>query len=289
MKTAAETLQQAALQLREAGIQNSRFEAEVLLAHVLGTERGALLLDLKQIIQPALLETFLTHINRRAAGEPSAYITDQREFWSLTFEVSSATLIPRPDSETLVELATLQWPRDTALRVLDLGTGSGCLLLSVLKEYPNAIGLGLDRSQAALKIAKRNAERLGLGQRAHFICGDWAQALSGSFHLILANPPYVRLDAPLSREVVDFEPASALFAGPDGLEAYRLILPQLAQLLAPEGQAFIEIGVDQAQDVCQLAKQCGYISTVHPDLTGRPRCIQIKKSKKALGIPYGSG
>jgi release factor glutamine methyltransferase len=263
--------------LRAAAARIERFDAEVLLAAALGVDRGALLLAPDRRFSP---ELFDSHVARREAGEPVAYITGHREFWSLDLLVTPAVLIPRPDSETLIEaaLATGISP----LSILDLGTGSGALLLAALSEWPAATGLGIDASAAALAVAGRNAERLGLAGRAAFRPGNWGQGLTGRFDLILCNPPYVETGAELAVDVRDHEPASALFAGPEGLDDYRRLVPQLPALLAPGGIAVIEIGWTQAAAVLALATAAGLAGAVRHDLAGRDRCIVLRHANALL-------
>jgi release factor glutamine methyltransferase len=255
--------------LRAASARIDRFDAEVLLAAVLGVERGALLLNPDRVFVPVVFDA---QVARRASGEPVAYITGHREFWSLDLLVTPDVLIPRPDSETLIEAALASGINPAT--ILDLGTGSGALLLSALTEWPAATGLGIDASPAALAVATRNAERLGLANRARFQPGDWGQGLTEHFDLILCNPPYVETGADLARDVRDHEPASALFAGADGLDDYRRIMPQLAGLLAPGGIAVVEIGHTQAAAVAALV--VGAEVTTCQDLAGRDRCLVVK-------------
>jgi release factor glutamine methyltransferase len=246
-----------------------RLDAELLLAHALGIERQALLLDLDRPVPP----DFAALVERRAAQEPVAYITRTRGFWTIDLTVGPGVLVPRADSETLIEAAVAHFPdRAAPLRVLDLGTGPGTLLLAVLAEYPAAQGLGIDASPVALDYARRNAAALQLGGRAAFRQGDWAAQVDGVFDLILANPPYVADDEPLPDEV-RFEPADALFAGPDGLDAYRAIAPTLPRLLSPGGIACVEIGHRQAAAVGGLLVAQGLSVNVHQDLGGRDRCV----------------
>lgn len=255
--------------LRAAAARIDRFDAEVLLAAVLGVERGALLLDPDREFEPDLFDA---PVSRRAAGEPVAYITGHREFWSLDLLVTPAVLIPRPDSETLIEAALASGISPAT--ILDLGTGSGALLLAALTEWPAATGLGIDASTAALAVAAQNAERLGLAPRAMFRLGDWGQGLPDRFDLILCNPPYVETGADLAPDVRDHEPASALFAGADGLDDYRRLVPQLVGLLAPGGIALVEIGHTQAAAVAALV--VGAEVTTCRDLAGRDRCLVVK-------------
>jgi len=249
-----------------------RLDAELLAAHLIGVDRGDLLL--RHLDDDIDARSFGLLVERRMADEPVAYILGHREFWSLDFRVTPDTLIPRPDSETLVEAALAA--AGPAPRVLDLGTGSGCLLLSVLHERPGGWGLGVDRSSGAVKVAAYNAERLGLEDRAAFIVGDWAGAIGGRFDLILANPPYVGTAERLDREVAGYEPGSALFAGVDGLDDYRRIIPGLRAILTPGGSAHLEIGHAQADFVSEIAVAEGFASVLHRDLAGRPRCVSLR-------------
>jgi release factor glutamine methyltransferase len=261
-------LREAALRI---GGETPRLDAEVLLAHALGQDRGWVLLNRDVKIDTQAYEKLVV---RRVAGEPVAYITGAREFWSLRLKVTPDVLIPRPDSETLIEAALGSGV--TPARILDLGTGSGALLLAALSEWPGATGLGVDRSPAALAVAAENAALLRLAGRAAFRQGDWGQGLDARFDLILCNPPYVEDAAPLSAEVRDHEPASALFAGPDGLDDYRRLIPQVPALLAPGGVAVVEIGHTQAAAVVALAAAVGLCSVVKQDLAGRDRCLVLR-------------
>jgi release factor glutamine methyltransferase len=263
----------AADALRGAAARIERLDAEVLLADLLGVARMELLLRQDQMVDAA---AFGSRVARRAAGEPVAYITGHREFWSLDFAVTPAVLIPRPDSETLIEAAVAAHAGDAALRILDLGTGSGALLLAALHQFPVGFGVGIDRSAAAVAVAAANAMRLELADRAAFVIGDWGTALDARFDLILANPPYVEDAAPLAPDVRDHEPASALFAGAEGLDAYRIMIPTLPALLAADGTAQVEIGADQAEAVTALAVDAGLCSSLTRDLAGHARCLTLR-------------
>ena len=268
-----EALAAAARQL-ESVSDTARLDAELLMAHALGTERETMLLDRLEGEAPG---EFAALLERRQAHEPMAYITGAREFWSLPIAVGPGVLIPRPDSETLIEAALEMLADRPPARILDLGTGSGALLLAALAEWPGATGLGVDRSDAALACAAANAERLGLGERARFVKGDWASEIGGQFDLVLSNPPYVENGASLVPEIRDFEPREALFAGTDGLDAYRALIPGIPRILAPGGIACLEIGADQARSVAELVAQTGLKSAVRKDLAGRDRCIVIHR------------
>ncbi|QJQ32021.1 peptide chain release factor N(5)-glutamine methyltransferase [Sphingomonas lacunae] len=249
----------------------ARLDAELLMAHALGIERDRLLLDGDRLPIP---DGFAAMVERRMAHEPVAYIIGYRDFWTIRLAVGPGVLIPRPDSETLIEAALAHFPeRRAPLRILDLGTGPGTLLLAVLSELPEAHGLGIDASDVALDYARANAASLGLDDRAVFRTGDWATGLGGVFDLILCNPPYVESDTMLDRQVADFEPAGALFAGPEGLDEYRRILPMLPPLLTPDGLAVVEIGAGQRDAVSALAELEGLRVKCRSDLAGRDRAI----------------
>lgn len=251
-----------------------RLDAEVLLAHHLGCTRMEMLLDPARLVKGAGLPTLLA---RRMRGEPVAYITGHREFWSLDLLVTPDVLIPRPDSETLIE-AAVEYFQDRAppRTVLDLGTGSGALLLAALSHWPLARGVGIDASEAALAVARRNAQRLTLSERATFGLGDWHG--NGAAHdLILCNPPYVATTETLPSDVIDWEPHGALFAGPEGLDDYRRIAPLLGAQLEAGGVACIEIGATQAEAVTALFGASGMRVGVRHDLAGLSRCLIVTK------------
>jgi release factor glutamine methyltransferase len=252
----------------------ARLDAELLMAHLFGTSRSELLLRHMRDPEPP---GFAALVERRAAHEPVAYITGSQEFYGLPFIVTPATLIPRGDSETLVAAALERKP--DAARVLDLGTGSGALLLAVLAHCRAAQGIGIDRSPEAVAVAARNAEQLGLRPQASFREGDWHAAgwakTLDTFDLVLCNPPYVESGAALDRQVADFEPATALFAGPEGLDDYRVLIPQLRGLMNPDALAVLEIGANQAQGVGALAAASGFAVELRRDLAGRARALLL--------------
>ena len=278
--TAREALRRGAERLAAAGVPNPRLEARLLLCHAAGLAPEALLRDLDQPVDPAGFDdVFDACLDRRAGREPLALILGRQEFWSLCFAVSPATLVPRADSEAVVEAALAARPDPAApLRVLDLGTGTGCLLLAVLHERPAAWGVGVDLSPDAARLAARNAGALGLAHRAAFACADWDAPLRGTFDLVLSNPPYVRTEdiAGLMPEVARHEPARALDGGADGLTAYRRILARLPTLLAPDGAAVLELGESQAAAVGALAAAAGLPrQAVRPDLAGVGRALTL--------------
>ena len=247
-------------------------DAELLLAHALGIQREQLLLRPPTDIPPE----FGQLIARRAAGEPVAYIIGKRAFWTIEVEVTPDVLIPRPDSETLIDAAVAHFHgRDGPKCILDLGTGSGALLLAALDQWPQATALGVDNSPAALAVAQRNADRLGMSDRAELRTGDWADGIAERFDLILCNPPYVATAAELGPGVSEHEPHAALFAGADGLDAIRILAPQFPHLLNPGGLAAVEIGFDQADSASTLLARDGLAACVAHDLAGRARAILL--------------
>ena len=248
--------------LKAAGFDNPGLEARLLERHAKG--------------DPDILAALLA---RRLAHEPMAYIVGLQGFWTLDLEVSPATLIPRPDSETLIEAALAALPDRHAVRaILDLGTGTGCLLLAAMVEFPEAWGLGVDIVPSALSLAARNAAKSGMADRAAFVCADWTAPLAGQFALILANPPYIESAAiaGLMPEVAAHEPVSALDGGADGLGAYRRLLPALPGLLAPGGVAILEIGLGQAPGIADLARRAGLAQVaLRADLGGVARALVL--------------
>lgn len=282
--TVAQALRGAAARLADTS-DTARLDAELLLAHVLGVSRSDMLLRHMQDDAPA---SFAKLIERRAAHEPVAYIIGAQEFFGLSFKVSPAVLIPRGDSESVVQAALDAAP--DAKNVLDCGTGSGALVLAFLAERPDAMGIGVDRSPDALAIARGNAQSLGLAARAAFRLADWTKPgwpyELGQFDCIIANPPYVEDDAALDRQVREYEPGGALFAGSDGLDDYRILIPQLPDLLKPQGVAVLEIGAAQAAAVSAIAGDHGFAVEVRQDLGGRDRALVLRLR---LGKAAGSG
>lgn len=221
-----------------------RLDARVLARHVLQCDDAALIMRSRETPEPSVRASYRDAILRRSNGEPVAYITGEKEFWGLNFRVNESTLVPRADSECLVEAVLAAVDRTGALRILDLGTGSGCLLCALLDALPNATGLGVDISAVAAATARENARRLGMGARAQFLASNWFGAITGRFDIVVANAPYIPTGdaAGLSRDVSDFEPHGALFAGADGLDAYREILAGLPAFLTDGACAAFEYG-----------------------------------------------
>ena len=242
------------------------------MAHALGTTREQLLLRHLDDPTPA---AFAPLIDRRLTHEPIAYITGTRDFWTISLAVGPGVLIPRPDSETLIEAAVEHFRGRAPATVLDLGTGPGTLLFAALAEWPEAKGLGIDESERAGEYFEINADDLGMEDRARFKLGNWAHETKGQFDLILCNPPYIATDEQLPVEVRDHEPGGALFAGGDGLDDYRIIASELPRLIAPRGMAAIEIGATQAAAVSGLLAAQGLKVAIRRDLAGRDRCLVV--------------
>jgi release factor glutamine methyltransferase len=271
--------------LRDSHIETAELDARILTGAALGLDLTGVITSAARLLtsdEAAALEDFTA---RRIAGEPVARVTGHKEFWGLSLKLSAETLVPRPDTETLVELA-LEMVRVTAdpnrpLRIADIGTGSGAILLALLSEWPQAQGVGTDISADALQTAHINAVRLGLADRARFVNDDYAAGLSGRFDLIVSNPPYVRSAeiADLAIEVRDHDPLRALDGGSDGFDAYRVLIPQAIPLLLPGGVLAVEVGHDQSQGVAQLMTAAGLTLERPPkaDLAGIPRAVAGRK------------
>lgn len=273
MKHIARALARATAQL-SCTSDTPRLDAELLMAAALGIARDKLILDPPNFVIPA---AFFEMVDRRLAREPIAYITGHRAFWTIDLDIGPGALIPRPDSETLLAAAVEHFAGTAGpSRILDLGTGPGTLLLAALDEWPKATGLGVDASPIALSYAQRNAERLGLAGRAALQIGDWASGLKNRYDLILCNPPYVAVDAKTGSGVAAYEPAEALFAGPDGLDDYRRLAPVIGSLLANGGLAAIEIGHDQGDSAAALFIAEGHAPLLARDLADRPRALLIR-------------
>ncbi len=278
MSPIARALDQAARTL-SATSDSPRLDAELLMAEALGIDRDRLLLD------PPAPKTvparFAAMVERRASGEPIAYITGRRAFWDIELHVGPGALVPRPDSEVLIASAVEHFTGTAGpQRILDLGTGPGTLLLAALDIWKGSTGVGVERSRQALSYAAANARRLGLEQRADLRVGDWATGITERFDLILCNPPYVGTGDELGPGVREFEPEEALFAGEDGLDSHRVLAPQLARLLTEDGFAAIEIGADQATAALAILGASGLQPRLAHDLANRPRAVLLTPPRR---------
>jgi release factor glutamine methyltransferase len=257
------------------GIETAALDARVLIAHALGLTRLDLLTQKDHVLTEEDIEKIAPLIERRLVHESVARILNCREFWGLPFQMNEATLEPRPDSETLIEAALRITP--TPSKILDLGTGTGCLLLALLHEWPEAIGLGIDIAPRAIEQAIKNAERLALNDRATFQQGNWFDGINERFDLIISNPPYIRKDEipTLDDEVKNYDPLTALDGGKDGLTPYRLLIPQLKDFLMPQGHVLFEVGHTQGRDVEALLHEASFHGIrTHKDINGVGRVVE---------------
>jgi release factor glutamine methyltransferase len=288
---------EAAAALSAAGVAEPRRLARRLISGALAIPQLDLFghpdrtLDEQQISQVWAL------LRRMAAGEPLSRIFERREFWGLEFSLSADTLDPRPETETVIEAVLRREPdRSAPRRILDLGTGTGCLLLALLAEFPAASGVGIDIAEGAVRTAARNAVKLGLADRTHFVVGDWAAAVSGKFDAILANPPYIASEALalLPREVARHDPWRALDGGEDGLRSHRKIAAAAPRLLSPDGILATEIGAGQADTVATIMTSIGLlVDGIEKDLAGIARCViarpapHVRRRQKKVGMRFG--
>ncbi|WP_374252544.1 peptide chain release factor N(5)-glutamine methyltransferase [Xanthobacter sp.] len=288
--------------LAAGGMETPELDARLLLAHALGCPPGELLSHGAAPAAPDILAATEALLARRLAGEPVARIFGHKEFWSLTFRLSPDTLVPRPDTETLVEAALSLFPdRAAPLRILDLGTGTGAILAALLSERPAATGIAVDRSENAARTARDNLEANGLAGRASVLVADWGTALAGGFDLVVSNPPYITEDemAGLAVDVRLHDPRLALVAGADGLAAYRIIAADLPRLLKPGGAAVLELGAGQEPAVAALVQAAGLglLGPARADLGGIPRALYARwpgaahppADEKRLGTFEGNG
>jgi release factor glutamine methyltransferase len=276
----AAAIDETAKRLAAAGIEEARREARLLLAEATGWEVASIVAHPERELNERQADGLAELLRRRVAREPLSRILGWREFWSLRFALGPDTLDPRPDSETLIEAALALVGRNRTLSVLDLGTGSGCLLLAFLNEVPNARGLGIDLSQGAIAMAEANARSLGLAGRVRFRLGDWGTDLPEQFDLVLCNPPYIPEGdiAGLAPEVARFDPLLALAGGSDGLDAYRRLSDELPRLLLPGGSAIVEIGAGQAPAAAAILAAGGLVpSGSRADLAGTVRCLILEQ------------
>ena len=264
-----------ATQNLQATSETPRLDAELLMAHALQIGRSTLLLQIRDLTAPPEFDEL---ISRRAAHEPVAYILGRQDFWDLSLEVTPDVLIPRGDSETLIEAAQKHFATIAPpMRIIDLGTGSGALLLASLSLFPEATGIGIDASAAALAVAQRNADSLGFANRCRLLHASWRNngwaGHLGTFDLILCNPPYVESALPLMPSVQNYEPHLALFSGTDGLDDYSILIPQIPALLSASGIAIFEIGAGQTKAVTEIADAAGLTTIADADLAGIPRAL----------------
>ena len=273
-----------ATRLQSAGIESSELDARLLVGQALGLDLTGMIAAAGRVLTPEESSRLEALASRRLAGEPVARILGQKEFWGMPFALSPETLVPRPDTETVVDLALemlRERPANKPLSIADLGTGTGAILLALLSELPDATGIGTDISVEALATATANAVNLGLASRAAFIRCDYASALTGPFDLIVSNPPYIATSdiAGLAVEVRDHDPRKALDGGPDGLDAYRALIPQAASVLAPGASLVVEAGQGQAAQIEALMTAAGLKPQRAPmaDLAGIPRAVGARK------------
>lgn len=281
MTTIGEALVRLTDDLRAAGVPSARLDARMLLAHILGISTTVVFSHPERPISAEEADDLRRAGDRRLRREPMSHIIGRREFWSLSFKVTADTLDPRPDTETVIEaVLSAVSDRQAPLRLLDFGTGTGCILLALLSELPQATGVGIDASPAALLVARENAKTLGFHHRAGFVLGHWGQGIEQSFDVIVANPPYIpdgEIDA-LEDEVALYEPRDALAGGIDGLACYRALAPDVARLLKPGGIAALEVGQGQAEAVSRIFQGQGLaLLAVRQDLAGVERCVLLAR------------
>ncbi len=276
--------------LKAAGVDSPSIDARLLVEAAMGVTRLEIITDPYREVSPDAAAVLEGYVERRARREPVARILGRKGFWKLLLNVSPHVLTPRPDTETVVELALNAFPEAAAFTMADLGVGSGAIMLAILAERPAARGLGTDISEDALAVARDNAANLGIAGRATFLRTDWATALPDeSFDLVVSNPPYIRSAEieTLAPEVKDHEPRLALDGGPDGLDAYRVLAPEMLRLLKPDGIFSVEIGWDQSAEVEALFREAGGFNVVTvKDLANRERVVTGRK--KSLGIDAAS-
>jgi release factor glutamine methyltransferase len=273
--SAGEALQAARARLAAVS-KNPRRDAELLLAHLLGWDQAALLTHPERVLSPAEADQFESMLRRRLASEPVQYITGVQEFFGLPFEVSPAVLIPRPETEHLVEAVLERFGRESSPRIVDVGTGSGAIAVALAHALPRSQVTAVDLSSAALEVARRNAERHGVLERVTLLQSDLLAVLeSADFEVVLSNPPYIAEGEVLEPQVFNYEPRSALYAGPTGLEVYERLIPQARRVLKPKGWLMLEIGYGQSTALSRLLSDWNEVSFLN-DLQGIPRVVQAK-------------
>lgn len=276
-------IQHIAQQLEEAGIENPLREARLIVHYATGVPYLSLITEAREELSKNDITLIQEWTTRRCTREPLAKIIGKKEFWGLNFTVSKDTLDPRPDSETLIQAVLDFYPdKNASWNILDLGTGTGCLILSLLHEYPNARGIAIDQSQAALRIAEQNAKQLNLLERVTFIQSNWTEKLTGTgdFDIIISNPPYIPVNTPLAPEVHQYDPPAALYAGLSGMDAYHEIALSIGDFMRPSAALFIEIGINQTEDVEKIFNSKNFTTIKRcPDLAGIPRCLIFYKKR----------
>lgn len=281
MTTRNELLTQSVERLRMAKLDTPELDARVLLKYALKLSDAELIGSADKVVSPEGVAGLENMITRRVSGEPVARIIGHREFWGLSFELGLDTLVPRPETETLVDAALAAFGRGAPATILDLGTGTGCLLLAALSEYPEAQGVGIDLAPKAVKVASANAGRLGLAGRARFLVSDWDAVIDGQFDLVLSNPPYILREdiEKLAPEVRVHDPLLALDGGPDGLAAYRELAAAAARRLTPDGVLITELGQGQEREVAAIMAGAGLRvdGAARPDLAGIPRALVVRR------------
>jgi release factor glutamine methyltransferase len=277
--TLAEALLVATRRLAAAGIEAPRREAMLLAGLVTGWSRTRQLADDRMPLSPVQSDRLARLVERRVAREPFAYLAGQREFYGRPFQVGSGVLVPRPETEILIDAARDAFPDpETNLRILDIGVGSGCILLTLLAEYPVAAGVGVDRSRTALEFARRNAAALGVDGRTCLVESNWGASVEGVFDLIVSNPPYIDAGERASLEPeLAYEPEEALSPGVDGTGSYRAMTPDLLRLLAPGGVVLLEIGQGQDDLLSHWFRRHDLDVLVRPDLAGIGRCLVLRR------------
>jgi len=282
MTTLVKTWKAAQTRLKDAGIDSPAIDARLLLEAAADVTRLDILNDPYRELTPEQVDRFEGWIARRLNREPVASILGRKAFWKIMLNVTPDVLTPRPDTETVVEVALSAFPQGTAFEMIDMGVGSGAILLSVLAERPAATGLGTDISEEALAVARDNAANLGLADRAAFLRTGWADGLANAgFDLVVSNPPYIRSEeiATLDPEVREHDPHLALDGGPDGLDAYRLLVPETLRVLRPLGTFVVETGWDQAEQVKALFAEAGFANlSIVQDLGARDRVVTGTRS-----------
>jgi len=269
--------------LRENGIENPDLVARYLIKESVNVADIDIIINSGRLVSAAQESLINDHIKRHISGEPISRIFGEREFWGIPFKITPDVLDPRQDTETIIEASLKRFIGNPPERVLDMGTGSGCIIISLLSEWPNAKGVAVDISEKALAVAEENARINNLQKRIRFIQSNWGDSVKGKYDVIVSNPPYISNHeiTNLSPEVKNYDPILALSGGDDGLDCYKIIISQIKRLLKQSGAAFLEIGYTQADEVMRLVGESGLsVSTVHPDITGILRVVEISSGEK---------